>query len=239
MRILLTVFALLVAPALAAAQSGVQWTRQRDATLVSKDVASERWAITYRLSDGHVTGNVFRTDGGPPAFLDCDRTSVTDTDVMFDCFGADACGAAPCPTSQYTLISSGISLPLSFFFPPGDSPSDGGGTVADLLGTWQFTVDSGNGQDTFTYDFDHLENNNQDAAGKEEGSGDDIVASPSGSDFVMFDKQDLNCRKYVFHFVGHDRLEGTQSFTVRVPFTSDCDTFDVGDTHSFFAQRMG
>jgi len=239
MRILLTVFALLVAPALAAAQSGVQWTRQRDATLVSKDVASERWAITYRLSDGHVTGNVFRTDGGPPAFLDCDRTSVTDTDVMFDCFGADACAGAPCPTSQYILISSGISLPLSFFFPPGDSPGDGGATVGDLLGTWQFTVDTGNGQDVFTYDFDHLENNNQDAAGKEEGSGDDIVASPSGSDFVMFDKQDLNCRKYVFHFVGHDRLEGMQSFTVRMPFTNDCDTFDVGDSHSFFAERMG
>lgn len=80
---------------------------------------AERWAITYRLGDGHVTGIVFRTDGGPSSFLDCDRTSVTDTDATFDCYGADACGAAPCPESQYTLIASDISLPLSFFFPPG------------------------------------------------------------------------------------------------------------------------
>jgi len=90
MRTLFIVFALLVAPSLAEAQSGVQWTRDRDATLVNKDVEGERWAITYRLADGRVTGNVFRT-AGPPAFLDCDRTSVTDRDATFTCFGADAC----------------------------------------------------------------------------------------------------------------------------------------------------
>jgi hypothetical protein len=26
---------------------------------------------------------------------------------------------------------------------------------------------------------------------------------------------------------------------VRVPFTNDCETFDVGDSHSFFAERIG
>ena len=78
MRILLAALALIVVPSLVEAQSGVQWTRARDATLVSKDVGAERWSITYRLDDGHVTGNVFRTDGGQPSFLDCDRTGRHD-----------------------------------------------------------------------------------------------------------------------------------------------------------------
>lgn len=238
MRVLLAVFALVVAPAVAGAQSGVQWTRDRDATLVSKDVGAERWAITYRLADGHVTGNVFRTDGGPASFLDCDRTSVTDTDATFDCYGADACGAAPCPESQYTLIRTGISLPISFFFPPGDGP-DGSATVADLIGTWRFTVDAvGGGTDELTYRFDRLENDGRRAVGEEVGSGDDIVANASGGDIEMFEQESVNCRKYVFHFVGFDRLEGKQSFTVRVPFSDDCDTFSVGDEREFFAERI-
>jgi len=239
MRTLITAFALLVAPALAGATTGVQWTRDRDATLINKDVGTERWAITYRLSDGRVTGNVFRSDGGPPAFLDCNRTSATDTDATFDCFGADACAAAPCPTSQYTLIQSGISLPLSFFFPPGEGPGDGGATVDDLLGTWSFTVDTGDGTDVLTYRFDHLEDDGQVAVGERVGSGEDVVASLSGSNFVMFERDNVNCRKYVFRFVGPDRLEGTQSFTLRVPFTNECDTFDIGNDHSFFAERTG
>src|SRR5690606_22355620 len=78
MRRLPVLLALILVPALAEAQSGVQWTRERDATLVSKDVGPERWAITYRLSDGRVTGNVFRTDGGPTSFLDCTQTSLVD-----------------------------------------------------------------------------------------------------------------------------------------------------------------
>lgn len=238
MKILLAVFALLVAPAFAQAQSGVQWTRERDATLVSKDVGAERWAITYRLSDGRVTGNVFRTDGGPSSFLDCTRTSVTDTEATFDCYGANACAEAPCPESQYTLIATGITLPISFFFPPGDGP-DGSATVADLLGTWRFTVDAaGGGTDVFTYRFDRLENDGQRAVGEQVGNGDDIVANASGSDIEMFDRENVNCRKYVFHFVGFDRLEGKQSLTVRVPFSDDCDTFGVGDERDFFAERV-
>lgn len=238
MRILLAVLALVVAPSLVEAQSGVQWTRDRDATLVSKDVGAERWAITYRLADGRVTGNVFRTDGGQPSFIDCNRTSVNDTDATFDCYGADACGAAPCPTSQYTLIATGISLPLSFFFPPGDGPDDNA-TVANLLGTWRFTVDTvGGGTDEFTYRFDRLEDDGQRAVGEEVGSGDDIVASPSGNDLEMFVRESVNCRRYVFHFEGLDRLEGEQSFTVRVPFSDDCDTFTVGNSQDFFAERI-
>jgi len=239
MRILFTVLVVLVAPSLVEAQSGVQWTRDRDATLVSKDVEGERWAITYRLSDGRVTGNVLRTDGGPPAFLDCNRTSATDTDATFDCFGADACAGAPCPTSQYTPIASGISLPLSFFFPPGDGPG-GAATVADLIGTWQFTVDTiDGGTDVLTYRFDRLEDDGQSAVGEEEGSGDDIVARRDGDDFVMFEVEDVDCRKYEFQFAGLDRLEGRQFFTLRVPFTDDCDSNTIGDGESFFAERIG
>lgn len=238
MRILLALLALLVAPSLAWSDSGVQWTRDREATLVSKDVGSERWAITYRLADGQVTGNVFRSDGGPSSFLDCDRTSVTDTDATFDCYGADACGAAPCPESEYTLIATDIVLPLSFFFPPGDGP-DGTGTVADLLGTWRFTVDTlGGGTDVFTYRFDRLEDDGRRAVGEQVGSGDDIEANASGDDIEMFVRESVNCRKYVFDFVGLDRLEGRQSFTVRVPFSDDCDTFDIGQEQDFFAERI-
>jgi hypothetical protein len=236
MRTLLAVFAVLIAPSLVEAQSGVQWTRDRDATLVSKDVEAERWAITYRLADGRVTGNVLRTDGGPTSFLDCNRTDVTDTDATFDCFGANACAAAPCPTSQYTLIASGISLPLSFFFPPGDEP--GSETFADLIGTWSFTVDAvGGGTNTYTYRFDSLDG--QSAVGEEEGSGDAIVATPSGDGLEMFERENVNCLRYVFHFVGHDRLEGTESLTVRVPFTDKCNTFSVGGSNDFFADRTG
>jgi hypothetical protein len=237
MRTLLAVIVLLFAPALAHAQSGVQWTRDRDATLVSKDVGSERWAITYRLSDGHVTGNVFRTDGGPASFLDCPRTSVNDTDATFDCYGAAACAAAPCPESQYSLIATDVTLPLSFFFPPGDAPGDG--TVADLLGTWRFTVDTaGGGTDTLTYHFNRLEDGGKRAVGQEEGSGDDIEATASGDDIEMFEQESVNCRRYVFHFVGLDRLEGTQNFTVRVPFTNDCGSFNIGQNQDFVAERV-
>jgi len=232
------VLALLVSPSLAASQSVVQWTRDRTATLVSKDVGAERWAITYRLADGHVNGNVFRTDGGPASFLDCDRTSVTDTDATFDCYGADACGGAPCPESEYTLIATDISLPLSFFFPPGDEP-DADGTVADLLGTWRFTVETlGGGTDVFTYRFDRLENDGRRAVGEQVGNGDDIEASADGDAFEMFVKESVSCRKYVFDFVGLDRLEGRQSFTVRVPFSDDCDTFDIGQEQDFVAERI-
>lgn len=118
-RALLLIVAL---PAFSAAQGTVQWTLDRDATLVSKDVGDERWAITYRLSDSRVTGNVFRTGGGPSSFLQCNRTGNTPTNLVFDCFGANACSGAPCPTSQYTLIASGVELAPSFFFPPGDVP---------------------------------------------------------------------------------------------------------------------
>lgn len=120
-----TLIMVLVVPSFAAAQGTVQWTLDRDATLVSKDVGPERWAITYRISDGRVTGNVFRSDGGPSSFLQCDRTGGDPAGFVFDCYGASACTGTPCPGSQYSLIASGVTLPQSFFFPPGDAPPAG------------------------------------------------------------------------------------------------------------------
>lgn len=117
---------LALVPSLAAAQGTVQWTLDRDATLVSKDVGPERWAITYRLSDSRVTGNVFRSDGGPSSFLQCNRTGGDPSGLLFDCYGAAACTGSPCPTSQYTLVASNVELAQSFFFPPGETPPGSG-----------------------------------------------------------------------------------------------------------------
>lgn len=127
-RITQLVLLLLFVPSVAAGQGSAQWTRDRDATLISKDVGAERWAITYRLSDSRVTGNVFRTDGGPSSFLQCNRTASDATNITFDCFGASACNGSPCPSTQYGALASGVALPITFFFPPGDAvvptPSD-------------------------------------------------------------------------------------------------------------------
>src|SRR5690242_15343204 len=81
---------LLVASSRAAAQSrGAQLSRDEFRVLVNKDVGVDRWAITQN-EDGSATGNVFRSDGGPPAFLFCDPA---DGPNAFRCFGADACNA--------------------------------------------------------------------------------------------------------------------------------------------------
>src|SRR4030095_4867700 len=53
--------------------SGIQITPEGKRTLVNKDVGSERWAITENADDGSVTGNVFRSDGGPASFVFCER----------------------------------------------------------------------------------------------------------------------------------------------------------------------
>lgn len=105
----------------AAGETGAQYCLSRECTLVSKDVNGERWSITYQLSDGSVTGNVFRTDGRPPAFIGCNRIASDASNGTFECFGAEKCATAPCPTSKYSHIVT-VELPLSFFFPSGDTP---------------------------------------------------------------------------------------------------------------------
>ena len=71
------------------AQSGTRTTPDGARTLISKDVGAERWAITYRLADGRVTGNVFRTDGDPPSKCSTSHNTV-----------APRCGASSVPSSK-------------------------------------------------------------------------------------------------------------------------------------------
>lgn len=113
----------------AAAQgSGLQQTPDSARYLISKDVGAERWAISYNLADNladrTVTGNVFKTDGSAPSFVFCNNLteaiSPNPADIQYtlDCYGADACTAAPCAESQWKLIATGITLPGSFLLPP-------------------------------------------------------------------------------------------------------------------------
>src|SRR5512137_565969 len=96
--------------------SGLQQTPDSARYLISKDVGAERWAISFNLTDKTVTGNVFKTDGSAPSFVFCNNlteavsTNPADIQYTLDCYGADACAAAPCTGSQWTLIAAGITL---------------------------------------------------------------------------------------------------------------------------------
>ena len=57
-------------------------------TLISKDVGSDRWAITFNGDDQTVTGNVFRAGGGDPAFVWCSETSNDGNQLVLSCIGA-------------------------------------------------------------------------------------------------------------------------------------------------------
>lgn len=118
--------------------SGLQQTPDSARYLISKDVNAERWAISFNLNDQTVTGNVFKTDGSPPAFVYCRITNVTESAVpaeieyTLDCSGADACTAAPCTPAQWTTIATGIKLPGSFLLPD-ETKSTYGGNVQPIF----------------------------------------------------------------------------------------------------------
>lgn len=98
--------------------SGVQIAPDGRHILISKDVGNERWAIDYEPASGALTGNVFRTDGAPPTFLACVRTSQPDVATLtFGCSAGDACPAAPCDPGRWTDLGS-VELPASFLAPP-------------------------------------------------------------------------------------------------------------------------
>jgi hypothetical protein len=90
-----------------------------DATrvLVQKDVGVDRWAISLNFDDGTATGNIFRSDGGEPAFVVCTPTGAPNE---FDCSGADKCQGTPC-TAPYTPIAR-VTLPDTFFAVPDPCP---------------------------------------------------------------------------------------------------------------------
>jgi hypothetical protein len=108
------------------AGDGVQITPDGSQILVSKDVGNERWSITLDLTSDnplHVSGNVFRQNGGPPAFLHCsiedvigDPNDIRRAQFIWNCFAADRCDAAPCTAAQWTFIAQ-IKLPGEFFLP--------------------------------------------------------------------------------------------------------------------------
>lgn len=131
------------APAFAA-QSGVQWTPDSDRILVNKDVGSDRWAITLNVADFSATGNVFRSGGGDPAFVWCEKTghsydnSIGELDLGYRCFGADR-GIGGFASDDWTLIADDIVLPLSFFIPEAETCDHAGalnGPSANAAGSF-------------------------------------------------------------------------------------------------------
>ncbi len=99
------------------AQRGIQSVPDATRVLVQKDVGTERWAISSNFDDGTATGNIFRSDGGEPAFVVCTPTGAPNT---FDCAGADKCLGTPC-TQPFTPIAT-VTLPDTFFAVPDPCP---------------------------------------------------------------------------------------------------------------------
>ena len=75
--------------------SGLQLSRDAARVLISKDVGSERWAITRNLDDGTVTGNVFYPDGREPAFLWCAQTAEAAFELTYECRIAEEAVVGP------------------------------------------------------------------------------------------------------------------------------------------------
>jgi hypothetical protein len=111
-----TLVAVSVGPA--AGASGVQITRDGKRTLVSRDVGSDRWAITRHMDDHTVTGNVFTGASGAAKFVWSAERGATGDDVRLRCYGADQCDQAPCTSEEWVSIGA-VTPPLSFFAAPG------------------------------------------------------------------------------------------------------------------------
>jgi hypothetical protein len=112
-------------PARAQRQSGIELTPDSARYLISKDVGSDRWAITYNLDDKTVTGNVFSTSGAAPQFVWCQTTSVTQAadpaaaQYNLSCQFATPCSAAPCTPAQWEMSAPvPVTVPGSFLLPP-------------------------------------------------------------------------------------------------------------------------
>jgi hypothetical protein len=125
LRIVIVLILSLV-PAAALAGDGVQILPDASAIMVNEDVGPDRWAIRLELGDEtplNVSGNVFRSDGGDPAFVWCaiqdvvgSPDDIRNASFVYDCFGSDRCAAPPCSSAQWSFISR-ITLPGRFFLP--------------------------------------------------------------------------------------------------------------------------
>lgn len=106
------------------AEAQIQLTPDSGRYLIQRTVGVEEWAISYNFDDGTLTGNVFKTDGSPPSFIFCEFTNIdyaddpADNEYTLDCWGSDACEAAPCSQDAWVPIGTDIPLPASFVLPP-------------------------------------------------------------------------------------------------------------------------
>ena len=100
------------------AGDGAQFSGDCFLTYINKKVGdTEQWAITW---DGiTASGNVFKLDGSAPSFIECLFVSEDDTNEVLDCYGSSACSAPQCGGSQWTKIASSVTIPRTFFYPPG------------------------------------------------------------------------------------------------------------------------
>jgi len=129
---------------IAAAQpSGSTLSPDLQSYMVNKDIGSERWTINLNLfstdpsSIISITGNIFRTGGGPASFVTCLERFDSNGDLRnpssifrLACSGASACGstAETCARTGWTLIADDVRVPASFFLPPGGNAA---GDAAD------------------------------------------------------------------------------------------------------------
>lgn len=117
----------------ARAQAGTTLTPDRQSFMVNKDIGDERWTITLTLAQieppviASITGNVFRSDGGAPAFVVCQQRpdstgslSTPSSVFRLDCKGTDACpsNARECARSSWRPLAEDLQIPADFFLPP-------------------------------------------------------------------------------------------------------------------------
>jgi len=120
------VMVLLAAPTVAASER--ETSPDGSLLLVQKTIGEEQWAISYRLRDGYVTGNVFRS-GEAPVFLACQLREHNDEQTLHDCFNPDDDGG-------WSLLAT-VELPESFWagagqsIPAGTTDFCGPGTEGD------------------------------------------------------------------------------------------------------------
>jgi hypothetical protein len=130
----LTAFVVLIAADRSFGQAGSTLTPDRQSFMVNKDIGEERWTIALTLAQldppivSSITGNVFRRDGSPPAFVVCqvrpDSTgSLSDPSSSFRlaCKGTDACpsNARECARTSWRPLADDLTIAASFFLPPG------------------------------------------------------------------------------------------------------------------------
>ena len=120
--------------------AGMQETPDGSSTLVTRDLAGERWSIA-RFGDGVVTGIVYRGETAEPAFVFCEQTGTGAGTVELRCSGADSCRVGPCSPDDWSEIGE-VVVPETFFLPPlveQIAPEN----AARLELAWDFPLDAG------------------------------------------------------------------------------------------------